>query len=644
MIESKDSEQFAARLREADRQLQLGRSDEALRQAMLLLEEAEKLANNNEIAESLRIASDCFYRMGRFAESFSAARESVRRFAGDGNRRGQAKAVKALANAYLHAGNTQKALEHYFRAAQIAEQCDDAVTAAVVFNNLSVVFANLDQYARSLEYCRKSLAIYRAADNHNEEAYTLNNLGMIYAKLGEAREARECYLQSLAGKRRTGDQRGEATAYDNIGETYQAEGNLLEALAYFQRSLDIRRSIDDPGGEALTLLNIAALYLRMDRVSKAVKACSTSIALARKTGDKQCLAGALALRGELQLADKLPSAALLTMRSALNLANELGHRSLVARCCKTLADTYASMGDFERALSAFERFHRTDCDVTRAIHHRRTQNLQLVQRTERARSLAALERDRNKVLAAKTTELERVNHRLRELSQEKSELLGIAAHDLKTPLSGITMQASLLLNYAERMPATQRLGTIQQISESACRMKEIIANILDLEAIDNGTLAIAIRRVDAAVLLRTVCKAMNGQAARKRIRIECRTPPSAAPVLADESALRQVLENLISNAVKYSPADTKVVCAIEERGSLRHFIVQDEGPGIREDERHRLFTRFARLSAKPTGNEHSTGLGLSIVKRLCNAMNAKIECDKKAGKGARFIVELVADS
>ncbi|MBD1209646.1 MAG: sensor histidine kinase [Ignavibacteria bacterium] len=119
-----------------------------------------------------------------------------------------------------------------------------------------------------------------------------------------------------------------------------------------------------------------------------------------------------------------------------------------------------------------------------------------------------------------------------------------------------------------------------------------------------------------------------------------------AAILADEFALHQVFDNLISNAIKFSPKWSKVVVRmvrhLSESGEAKVRIeIQDEGPGLTEQDKLKLFSKFARLSAKPTGQESSTGLGLSIVKRLVEAMGGQVWCESEHGKGATFIVEFM---
>jgi signal transduction histidine kinase len=106
----------------------------------------------------------------------------------------------------------------------------------------------------------------------------------------------------------------------------------------------------------------------------------------------------------------------------------------------------------------------------------------------------------------------------------------------------------------------------------------------------------------------------------------------------------QVIDNIISNAVKYSPQEKNITIRLQSRAGVVRVEVQDEGEGISPEDMQKLFGKFVRLSARPTGGEHSTGLGLSIVKKMVEAMSGRVWCESEVGKGATFIVELPTSS
>ncbi len=239
----------------------------------------------------------------------------------------------------------------------------------------------------------------------------------------------------------------------------------------------------------------------------------------------------------------------------------------------------------------------------------------------------------------RTARLHRQNEELVALNAEKNEFLGIAAHDLKNPLSGIKSLSEMLLYNADDLTDAYRQEFLHQILASSERMFELITNLLDVNALEQQGIALNIVRLDSVPIVRMICDMYNTRAEAKQIRVLTEVPP-AALVQADELAMQQVIDNIVSNAVKYSPHGKNIAVRITQESSAVQIAVQDEGPGLSEDDKTKLFGKFARLSARPTGGEHSTGLGLSIVKKMVEAMNGKVWCESELGKGACFVVEL----
>ena len=228
------------------------------------------------------------------------------------------------------------------------------------------------------------------------------------------------------------------------------------------------------------------------------------------------------------------------------------------------------------------------------------------------------------------------NDQLTALNAEKNEFLGIAAHDLKNPLSTIIMAGEVL----KMRNDTPEMGMItDSIIDAGKRMRDLIGNLLDVNAIEEGRFLTKLERCDLAMLAAKCVEQNLANATRKEIALQF-DPSGEFSIRADAGAATQILDNLISNAVKYSPRRTTVrIRAYIERGHAC-VAVKDEGPGISEEDRKKMFGKFVRLSARPTGGESSNGLGLSIVKRLAEAMSGTVECQSVPGEGSTFIVRL----
>jgi signal transduction histidine kinase len=273
------------------------------------------------------------------------------------------------------------------------------------------------------------------------------------------------------------------------------------------------------------------------------------------------------------------------------------------------------------------------------------------------RQMAILDEQAREIELA-NTQLHEQNGQLQTLNNEKNEFLGMAAHDLKNPLTSIMMNASMTRQYIGRMKTDDVLTQMEHIERTARRMRDIVANLLDINAIESGKFRFELKPVNVAELVQGVVEDYQPRAQEKSLKLTLDFELQDSPMLvvADAAALVEVVENLVSNAVKYSPRNKNVWVRIRQHSAPQQpsvqtdtvhnavhrtwILVQDEGQGLTEDDKSKLFGKFARLSARPTGGEHSTGLGLSIVKRMVEAMGGTVRCESEYGNGATFIVEL----
>ncbi len=234
------------------------------------------------------------------------------------------------------------------------------------------------------------------------------------------------------------------------------------------------------------------------------------------------------------------------------------------------------------------------------------------------------------------------NEELLSLNNEKNNLIGIVAHDLKSPLNQMKGLLSLIkLNTGLDAETQQYIGMIES---STKRLTDMIGKILDVEAIDAKKANVTIETVNLSELLQNVVSRFEFSGRQKKIDLIA-SIENGVLVAADRMYTEQIFENLVSNAIKFSPLGKKVYVNLVRKDDVAIGEVRDEGPGINDEDKKKLFGKYQKLSAKPTGNEISTGLGLSIVKKFVDAMNGEIWCESEFGKGASFLVKLpLADS
>lgn len=227
------------------------------------------------------------------------------------------------------------------------------------------------------------------------------------------------------------------------------------------------------------------------------------------------------------------------------------------------------------------------------------------------------------------------------LDQDKNDFFSIVVHDLKNPLAAILGMADMIREEVTSKTSTDEelIEYSQIIQNSAKSMFQLITNLLEVNTIELGKLKLLIEPTDILPIVQKVIRDYTKRAQDKEITLHLKTTHSRYMAAIDKNTTHQILDNLISNAIKYSPIGKEInICLIEDKNCVR-CEVQDEGIGLSSEDQRRLFGKFVRLTPKPTANESSNGLGLFIVKKFIEAMNGKVWCESELGKGTKFVVE-----
>jgi len=235
--------------------------------------------------------------------------------------------------------------------------------------------------------------------------------------------------------------------------------------------------------------------------------------------------------------------------------------------------------------------------------------------------------------------LKAARDQLQQLAEDKDELLGVLAHDLKNYLGGMNLSAGLLCRQAARFQDERLTQLAENILRTSAQSLAFVKEFLANAAADRG-LGLRLSTVNLAAAAAAAVRQFEEAARQKQINFRTDFPAEAVTALADVSALDQVLDNLVSNALKFSPPGKNIFLSVREASHHAEYVVRDEGPGFTAEDQARMFRRYVRLSARPTAGEPSTGLGLSIVRKLVVAMGGELRCESQPGHGAAFTVRL----
>ena len=236
-------------------------------------------------------------------------------------------------------------------------------------------------------------------------------------------------------------------------------------------------------------------------------------------------------------------------------------------------------------------------------------------------------------------EIVRKNRQLEELNELKNKFLGIASHDLRNPLYLIRSFSEVMKEETVGAVNGKQKELLEKIFNASDFMKNLLENLLDVSKIESGKIELDKKVQDINATAVQQIELSNLIAEKKDIRLRSALA-EVPPVSFDNGAITQVMANFITNAIKFSPPETEVMVATDIHEDHIRFSVRDQGPGISEDDQKLLFREFQTLSARPTGGEKSTGLGLAIAQKLVHLHGGRIGVASELGKGSTFFFML----
>ncbi len=557
---------------------------------------------------------------------------------------------------------------------------------------MGVVLWTQGFYEQSVEYNFKALRIWQDLQDSANIAYALGGIGANYRKMGNYPKAKDYYTQALTLSTKAHDKRGMESMLNNLGVLYFGEGMYDSALVYWQRALEIDVELRDSASIALVSANVAWAFNNKGEQETALQFAEQALRTAESIGDKRDAALACNVLAEIYMARSMYAKAEYYQRNALRLAEEYGGREIMRWSYRMLSEIARRTGNSDEALRYYKDFHALSDSMHTTETAEHTAVLTTQYRDEQRIAEIARLRDeaeqqshiRNLLIAGvllllalfaagfsryqykrrtesellrqqqiletqameiemANTQLAEQNQQLQDLNEEKNEILGIVAHDLKNPIGAVRSYGEMIS--LDEISPNEIRSISESIVQTSNRMLELVNNVLNANTIESGKMHLMLTVLEAAPIVEMLVGEYTGKAVEKGITLHFMNLADAAStqIQVDESAFMQIIENILSNAVKYSPYNKNIWVRInkKERSQQQWVVIeiQDEGPGFTNEDKEKLFGKFARLSARPTGGEHSTGLGLSIVKKLVELMNGTVRCESTPQKGATFILE-----
>ena len=548
-----------------------------------------------------------------------------------------------------------------------ARKNEDAAKASDFAAKIAVVYAELGMNQQAAQSGLEALDYARKTPDLSDDIWSLLRLSDIHAILQDKDQALGEAHESLNLALAHGQPRLVGWSYNALGEAFRHFNMSDSAIYYYQEGLRVFREHENERGALFMHQNLALTYTAMGDYDRAIE----EFDLAETAGQEQepdvlfLLEKGVAMMEIISEKYSLDSG-IAYGKKMMHIARQEEYPTWEKEYKARLADLHRANSDWDTAwqylleadsLEEIQTGERIRMQTSVAEHQYRMQLLQTEHelRTQENRNqillwisilvfvgllivVAMIQITKNKRIRRINGQLSRQNEHLDVLIKEKDIWINLMAHDLKAPLSAISGLLEMLQE--DDLPGPIKEKVINNISKSVGKGSELISQLLEISRLESNPEKADIRPTNLSELVSETETIFRPTAEKKGIAIEAEMPAEPIQLQTDPVYTQRILENFVSNAIKFSPHGKKVQLVLEPHPETVAIHVIDEGPGMSVEDQQNLFQKFKKLSAQPTGGESSTGLGLSIVKHLADRIDAEIQVNSKLGEGATFTLSI----
>jgi signal transduction histidine kinase len=533
----------------------------------------------------------------------------------------------------------KNALANYLKALEISRTEKDTVGWMAALMNIGFVYKSQKDHKKAIQYFQESLDMSLIAHSAKREAENYYNLGMVYIDLKEYDRARSYLFKvvSFLDEKKNAKELGRL--YHTIAISYQEENKTEKSIDYLNKAMILAEQYGTLKDKASSSIELGEYYRKIKQYPQALKYTQAGYDFAKKAHLQNKQKQALALLAEIYettgnypKAYQAQSERIIVMDSIFN---ETESRQRLEMIEKFETDKKQQENEILKAKTLLQ-----DTEI-----NKRNQTIWFIGLSllaVAAFSVYLISENRKKTLLneqlnAKQIEIEDKNKYLNELLTDKNNLINLVAHDLRAPFNKISGLTELIkleegLNDAQN----EYIGLVKSVIRQGSHL------IDDLLMVEKPEEKADDLHADVSVngFINDLIKEFSSQAHIKNIQIKSQLLEKNIVIQSNKDHLQRILDNLLSNAIKFSPRNKNIYLEVFTASGYVNFVIRDEGPGFKEEDRGKVFNKFQRLSARPTGGEISTGLGLAIVKKLTQQLNGTVLLNSEPGKGAEFIVSI----
>ena len=608
-----------------------------------------------------------------------------------------AKPLNYIGVGYYYKGENVKAFEYYNQAKDSAIINADSVQYGHSLNNIGRIYFNQGNYIEAYDYFFRSLEIFEAIQDYPSISYGYKSLAELYQSQDNYEKALEMSLKTADIRKEFDDPSGVISIYLEIAGIYVKMGNYNNGLTYFTKAYDIAEETEDEVNLAIIKLNIAKMNTERGRFEIALSNAKDALKFLSKSQNKNLLNQTNFQLGVIYFYRGNYDIAKGYFTSVKEISSENNDITFERDAFYYLSKIYEREGNLAAAYNNFKAYEglkektenantarqieRLESRLAIELKEKENQILVLNQeaykeviRKQRALNYALIaivllvllmlvmlfftarkRRRQNRLLLLKNKQIEEQqlkitnqnkeikiqndkliirNQELDDLNNEKDSMLGIVAHDMKAPFHRIKGLTELLRLSKLNEEQEQYVKMIRNNSKHGMYL---INDLLDVNAIEIDKDKPVPSQLDLKRVIEDIVTTYVVELSNKEMNVQVECEPNSI-IITDKVYLDRILDNLLSNAIKFSDLGSEII--IKGGKSEKGFwvSVKDFGQGFTELDREKLFKKFSKLSARPTGGESSNGLGLAIVKTLVDRLGGKIKLTSEKEKFSEFTV------
>lgn len=649
---------------------------------------ADEIGNEEQISKSLRILSNAYHRLDKYEKAIEYATRLYNNYNTNNREIEAAGALSLIGTCYYDWSKYIDAKRYFERALDIYKKNSYFEGIAETLRDLAKILAGWGEYDEALSYHQESLKFWEEIGNEKGIADSYNNIGIIYQELGNFDRAFEYFQKSLSLFKKLNLAPDIVNLTLHIGDIYLQRKLYDKALEYYSDAELIGKNINNKKLKSITLSNIGEAYNLKGEYLKALDYQKKALVLKEEIGDKRRLSITYTEMGIIYKNVEDYSQALHYLNRGLEVAAEINFKYQMIKCYLNLSDVYQNLNNYKKSLEYFKLYiegkdklyseeskqtiaefqakyqlEKKDKENERLRHSEQLnkaqiRNQQLIigfvlfsligsfvimvifhKRYQQNQKLNVQLSLKNKEIEQQQNIEEKLNKKLKEANETKDKFFSIVAHDLKSPFNSLIVLTNLLIDDYDTFTEDERKQFIKQIKASSENTFSLLQNLLDWASTQTGKTMVVPEKIDLSRILQETIALLTPTAKNKKIRIISNLSENSI-AWADKNMVSTIILNLVSNAIKFTPADGKVEIGSKIENSHLEIMVSDTGVGISPRNLEKLFRLDQKIQTVGTAKETGTGLGLIICKEFVEKNNGRIWVNSQQGEGSQFYFTL----